>query len=222
MSATQTNRAHRRFGFLWAFVDFLTAFNAFLTVLLVLIIVSLTSQTEETEAGLVKNAEYIMSMTWPPEDDCDFDIWVRNPNGNTIYFGARDLDHMNIERDDMGRLTDTIIINGVVVPDVENAEYVTLRTFYEGEYLVNIHAYSCRDADRMPVNVGQKMNPISVSIEINKINPNFTTVFKEEVVFDEVWQEKTAVRFKLNAQGMFTYVDNIYEKLVTTTKATTP
>jgi hypothetical protein len=106
---------------------------------------------------------------------------------------------MYYERDDMGQRRSIFDVAGrQTVIDPDNKEYVTLRGTFPGEYVVNVHVYSCKVANEdkgMPIN-----SPVTVpvTVELTKINPNLVTVKKVILTMTQVWQEQTAIRFIVN------------------------
>ena len=85
-----------------------------------------------------------------------------------------------------------------VVIDPDNKEFVTLRGSFAGEYILNVHVYSCINTiTRMAMTNGMAID-IPVSIEVTRINPSFIVVKHVEMKMNSVWQEKTAIRFVMD------------------------
>lgn len=187
--------SHRKFDFRTAYIDLLINLLTGTVVLFILTTLLIAPITKNNE-GIKKNADYVITMEWPENIDCDVDLWLRDPQNNIISYKSPENGLMYIERDDMGRRNDIHLLDGKdVIVDPDNKEYATLRGTIAGEYILNAHVYSCFDTVKggamMP---GSSVN-IPLVVEIIKINPSYYVVKRIELVMDKVWQEKTVIRF---------------------------
>jgi len=79
---------------------------------------------------------------------------------------------------------------------VTNEELVSIRGFKPGEYVINAHLYS---ADNNPA---ERPVPVfKVSLLIQKMNPNVSTVYEGMAEIGAVRQEVHIVRFTLGSDG---------------------
>jgi hypothetical protein len=103
---------------------------------------------------------------------------------------------MYYERYDMGQRRSIFNIDGnKTIIDPDNKEYVTLRGTFPGEYVVNVHLYSCKAANEQKgLAINYPVN-IPVTVELMKINPSIVSVKKVVLTMTQVWQEQTAFRF---------------------------
>lgn len=189
---------HKKFDFRTAYIDLLINLLTGTVVLFILTTLLIAPITQKNE-GIKKNADYIVSMEWPENIDCDIDMWVRDPQNNIVSYKMPESGLMYYERDDMGQRRSIFDVAGrQTVIDPDNKEYVTFRGTFPGEYVINVHVYSCKDPS------GEKGLPINttvnvpVDVELTKINPDLVTVRKVRVTMTQVWQEKTAIRFVVN------------------------
>ena len=144
-----------------------------------------------TELGRVNlKAEYIISVTWPDDTADDVDIWVQDPNGQTVSYLNKDAGWLHLDRDDRGDLNDTIVINGREVIHPMNQEIVTIRGFVAGEYVVNVYLYEMRSTA-----------PFDAVVKVEKVNPTLKLVYVKTVRLQTVDQETTVLRFTLDGQG---------------------
>lgn len=187
--------SHRKFDFRTAYIDLLINLLTGTVVLFILTTLLIAPITKNNE-GIKKNADYIITAEWPENIDCDIDMWVRDPLNNIVSYKIPESGLMYYERDDMGQRRSIFDINGrQTVIDPDNKEYVTLRGTFPGEYVVNIHVYSCKATnEEKGLPVGSPVN-IPVTVELMKINPNLISVKKVILTMKEVWQEQTAFRF---------------------------
>ena len=187
--------SHKKFDFRTAYIDLLINLltgTVFLFILTALLIAPITKQNE----GIKKNADYIITMEWPENVDCDVDMWVRDPQNNIVSFKMPEYGLMYYERDDMGQRRSIFNIDGnKTIIDPDNKEYVTLRGTFPGEYVVNVHLYSCKAANEQKgLAINYPVN-IPVTVELMKINPSIVSVKKVVLAMTQVWQEQTAFRF---------------------------
>tara|TARA_B110000285_G_C15104324_1_gene606988 strand:+ start:474 stop:1118 length:645 start_codon:yes stop_codon:yes gene_type:complete len=139
-------------------------------------------------------AEYIITMDWAGQSDDDIDMWLRTPNGNIIGFFNKDQDGANLERDDLGLVTDCYQLgdgaNRTQGCIRINREVITLRGLIPGEYQLKFHVY----------NVSGTVDGNPVEMEIIKINP-YKIVFTEEFVYEVKKQHISVIRFTIDADG---------------------
>jgi len=187
--------SHRKFDFRTAYIDLLINLLTGTVVLFILTTLLIAPITKQNE-GIKKNADFVITIEWPENIDCDVDIWVRDPQNNIVSFKMPESGLMYLERDDMGQRHSIFDVGGQkTIIDPDNKEYVTLRGTFPGEYVVNVHVYSCKNPNEnksMPIN--SPVN-IPVTVELMKINPSLVSVKKVILTMTQVWQEQTAIRF---------------------------
>lgn len=189
---------NRKFDFRTAYIDLLINLLTGTVVLFILTTLLIAPITKNTE-GIKKNADYVLTLEWPNEIDCDIDLWVRDPLNNIVSYRFPEAGLMYFERDDMGKRRSVYELDGKeVVIDPDNKEFVTLRGTFKGEYVVNLHVYSCiNKVTNLALPQGYLVD-IPVIIEIIRINPSFIVAKHIEMKMDSVWQEKTAIRFVMD------------------------
>jgi len=204
------------------FTDLL--FNILVGIVFLFILALLLINPIAKDATVKKKAEWIIEMTWPKENDCDMDLWVMDPDGNIVSFKKKSVGLMHIERDDLGRTTDVFFDkNGIKHFADENGEVWTLRGQMKGEFVVNVHVYSCRTPDKgvqlkdgtfisQFKKVGEGID-VPVSVRVIRINPSymiFKTVIKN---MKSVWDEQTFMILDIDEKSA-TFVGDDYVKLV--------
>lgn len=197
---------NRRFDFRTAYIDLLINLLTGTVVLFILTTLLIAPITKSSE-GIKKNADYVITLEWSTDIDCDLDIWVRDPQNNVVSYKTTESGLMYLERDDMGRRRSIYQINGKeAIIDPDNKEFVTLRGTFSGEYIVNVHVYSCLDPNTRLSKLPNDLVDVPFIIELVKINPTFYVYRRIEMKMDSVWQEKTAIRFTLNSNKIVTDV----------------
>ena len=158
----------------------------------------------EAKSGIIDpKAEYIITITWEDNSTDDIDTWIEDPDGRIIWFRNAEAGLIHLDRDDRGKLNDTIIINGEVVENPLNQEIVTIRGVVKGEYVVNLHFYASETG-----------KPADVNVRLVKVNPTLEVVYYGIVKLEKVGTEKTAVRFTIGRDGKVSKLNFIPKQLV--------
>lgn len=170
------------------FIDLL--FNTLMGFSFLFLVSLLFINPKADRASVEKQAEYIISATWPQNLKDDIDLWMRAPTGHTVSYAAKEAGWLHLERDDRGELNDTLVIDGKKEVHPINQEIITIRNRHPGEYIVNLYYYTRHSKE-----------PVAVDLRIDRINPKYETVFRETIKLDKLDQEMTAVRFTVREDG---------------------
>jgi hypothetical protein len=210
---------NRKFDFRTAYIDLLINLLTGTVVLFILTTLLIAPITKNSE-GIKKNADYVITLEWPNDVDCDVDLWIRDPLSNIVSYKYPEAGLMYFERDDMGKRRSIFELDGKEITiDPDNKEFVTLRGTFSGEYVVNLHLYSCiNTATQLAMTSGQLMN-VPVIVEIIKINPSYVVVKHIEMVIESIWQEKTVTRFTMDDKKNILRFKNDYVAVRTGNKA---
>jgi hypothetical protein len=189
-----------------AFDPFAVVLFKALQILAFLFFVALLIVAPEAKEGKVDSkAEFMISMDWPDNHPDDFDIFVQDPLGNIVWFRRREAGFMVLDRDDRGGLNDFVLVNGRKVPTSTRQELVTIRGIVAGEYTVNVYHFAALTSQSVPV-----------TVTVQKLNPIVTIVAKETIDLDQGGEEKTAVRFTLDATGKVTETSRVQRSILQT------
>src|SRR5215475_9783297 len=150
-------------------------------------------------------AEFIITMDWPDNHPDDFDLFVQDPAGNIAWYRHREAGFLTLDRDDRGGANDFIVVNGRKIPSPVREEIVTVRGIVAGEYTVNVSHFRALTGQPVPVNV-----------KVQKLNPTAQVIFDNKVMVDHNGDEKTAVRFWVDAEGKVTDVQQRQKSLMET------
>ena len=170
-----------------AFLDLL--FNTLLCFAALFTLSFVMINPSRENANTESKAEFIITVTWPHEQDNDVDVYVEDPEGHLVSFSRREDGLMHLDRDDLGHRNDTIQTPDGPITYNENREIVSIRGILPGEYIVNVHMYHKNSVDDCPV-----------TIQLDKINP-FKTAALKEVTLVIKEEEKTAFRFTVSQNG---------------------
>ncbi len=153
--------------------------------------IALLSISPEAKDGKIDSkAEFIITMDWPDNHPDDLDLFVQDPVGNIAWYRHREAGFLTLDRDDRGGANDFIVVNGRKIPSPIREEIVTVRGIVPGEYTVNLSHFQAT--------TGQ---PVAATVKVQKLNPTAQVVFDDKVTVDHTGDEKTALRFKVDAEG---------------------
>lgn len=152
--------------------DLMLLFNAVLMVGLLL------EPPKPVEVEESKNlGKMFITAAWPDGPN-DVDLWPRPPGDKPVGYSRKTGKYSSLERDDLGNKGD---------PFPLNYEIFTARGIPAGEYIVNLHCYSCD-------------GPTTVSVEIRFGDPD-VKLFLTKTVTLAPRQEVTVIRFMLDDKG---------------------
>src|SRR6201987_3591575 len=165
-------------------------FKALQIVAFFFFIALLAISPDKKDGKIDSKAELIITREWPDNHPDDLDMFVQDPIGNIAWYRHREAGFLTLDRDDRGGANDFIIVNGNKISSPIREESVTLRGVFAGEYTVNVSHFQAI--------TGQ---PVAATVKVQKLNPTAQVIFDDKVTVDHTGDEKTAVRFKLNAKG---------------------
>ena len=185
-----------------SFLDLL--FNTLVGFVFLFIISFLLINPSIKKADIKTKAELVITVTWNDNSLDDVDTWLQDPVGNVLHFKQKDVGLAHLDRDDLGQINDTIILDdGRRIKYLHNQELTTIRGFLTGEWVLNVHMYNKRDA-----------NPTLVEVRIDKLNPKVETIFYKEIVMKSSWEEITVTRFVMTNDGDVISWDDLPKKLL--------
>jgi len=200
------------------FTDLL--FNILVGFAFLFIIAFLLIKPEAKKHDFERRAEFVVVMEWDDDQPDDIDLYVQDPTGNKVSFRTPIMNFMYLDKDDLGYANDVVYnANGTVTKVNINREVVTIRGIIPGEYIINVHHYSTRQAEAaLSTLSGERRGDgeiisaarhgegklvgkiLTVKIELHKVNP-YTILWAGEKLYDYRGQEETFVRFTVDQQG---------------------
>ena len=207
-----------RFKSTIGFIDLL--FNILLGFAFLFIIAFLLIKPEAKKEDFERRAEFVVVLEWNHDMPDDIDLYVQDPTGNIVSFRTPIKNFMHLDKDDLGYANDVVYnANGTVTKVNINREVVTIRGIIPGEYIINVHHYSTRQAEAaLSTLSGERRGDseiisaarhgegkpigkkLTVKVELHKVNP-YTILWVGEKPFDHRGQEETFVRFTVDQQG---------------------
>ncbi len=186
-----------------SFIDLLFNLLVGMTCLFVLSFLLIAEQKKKDDSNLKTKAEYIITVVWPDGALDDVDTWLEDPRGQVLWYHKKDINSAHLDRDDLGRKTDTIIdAKGNEIEYPHNQEITTIRVPMEGEWVLNLHMYR-KSGD----------TPILVEVKMDKLNPTVKTVFLQRIVMTKHWEEVTVARFQMSKMGEILTWDKLPKEL---------
>jgi hypothetical protein len=177
-----------------------------LQVIAFLFFLALLAVSPEAKDGKIDSkAEFIITMDWPDNHPDDLDLFVQDPAGNVAWYRRREAGFLTLDRDDRGGANDFIVVNGKKIHSPIREEIVTVRGVVPGEYTVNISHFQAT--------TGQ---PVAVKVKVQKLNPTAQVIFDDRLTVDHTGDEKTALRFWLDAEGKVVDVQQRHKSLMET------
>jgi hypothetical protein len=180
-------------------------FKALQVIAFLFFIALLTMKPESKDGKIDSKAEFIITMDWPDNHPDDIDLFVQDPLGNIAWYRHREAGFLTLDRDDRGGVNDFIVVNGQKIPSPVREEIVTVRGIVPGEYTVNVSHFQAVTGQPVPVNV-----------KVQKLNPTAQVIFDDKVTVDHTGDEKTAVRFWVDAEGKVIDVQRRQKSLLET------
>lgn len=179
-------------------------FNMLIAFVFCFIVALLAMNPKALKSGdIPSKAEFIVNVSWPDLDPNDIDTWVEDPNGEKVWFRAREAGLMHLDRDDRGLANDVIVVNGREVVNPLNQEVVTLRGVMPGEFTANVHYFDSKNG-----------KPVEVTVSIIKVNPRADVVFYGQLTLARKGDEATAARFTVRPDGSIANVNTLAKSLV--------
>lgn len=179
-------------------VPFLDLLFILLLAMLVLMIPKQPIRTTDIE----NPAEFLIELQWDDQSCSDIDLWFRTPSGAKVWFSSKQAGVYSLDRDDLGCMNDTVTDPDGTRRVVRiNREVLTMRGWEAGRYVVNVHAYTFKDAA-----------PINVTVRMVRLNP-FKEEWTRQVQIEMQGQETTISSFALDAQGNIGGIETSFVRL---------
>ena len=190
-----------------AFDPFSVVLFKALQVLAFLFFIALLIVAPKAKEGKVDSkAEFLITVDWPDNHPDDIDTFVQDPLGNVAWFRRREAGFMVLDRDDRGGINDFVMVNGTKVRTATRQELVSIRGIVAGEYTVNVYHFTALTGEAVPV-----------TVTVQKLNPIAKIIAKDTVELEKgSTEERTAVRFTLDAKGEVTATSHIQRSILQT------
>jgi hypothetical protein len=194
-----------------AFDPFSVVLFKALQVLAFLFFIALLIVAPKAKEGKVDSkAEFLITVDWPDNHPDDIDTFVQDPLGNVAWFRRREAGFMVLDRDDRGGINDFVMVNGKKQLTATRQELVSIRGIVAGEYTVNVYHFTALTGQAVPV-----------TVTVQKLNPVAKIIAKETIELEKgSTEERTAVRFTLDAKGAVTDTSHIQRSILQTFHST--
>jgi len=188
----------RRYGSGLAFNDLL--FNVLIGFVILFVIAFLLINPITKKNEIPSRAEFLIILEWDDEAFDDVDLWVQRDNDKPVGFTRKEQAPLHLDRDDLGRMNDRIMVDGKVRELKINRETMTVRGIVPGDYYVTAHLYSKRNHNRTT-------EDLKVTVTVMKVSP-----YREVYAITETMVEMRSIKrfpaFTVDAEGNVT---NVFE-----------
>lgn len=186
MKQNQSNK----YANLLSFIDLLFNICLGFAAMFLLSLILISTVKNQTES-LKKDVLYFIRIEWQGDLDTDIDMWLQDPTGDMIGYRDKQRPHMYLERDNLGN------DYNLKEPGHVNEEIISVLKGIPGWYTLNLHWFDRRQDQRQP----------EITWQIISMKPSMNTAQTGMVQMKFKGQEITAVRFKLNKEGMIEQID---------------
>lgn len=182
-------------------------FKALQVVAFLFFIALLAMNPEATQGKIESKAEFIITMTWPDNHPDDIDLYAEDPLGNIVWYHVREAGFLVLDRDDRGSANNAVTVAGRKITSPFRQETISVRGIVPGEYTVNVHYFLA--------SIG---GPVPVVVKVEKINPTVEVISHGTITLNRMGEEKTAVRFRLAADGHVIDINHREKSLIQLTR----
>lgn len=135
-------------------------FNVLVGFVMLFVIAFLLINPITKKSDIPVKAEFLIVLSWPADAADDIDLWVQRDTEKPVGFSNRENTPLHLDRDDLGRTNDKVIIDGKATTINVNRETTTIRGIVPGDYFVAVHYYSMTTIEDLPYTVTvMKVNP---------------------------------------------------------------
>ena len=174
----------RRYSSNLAFVDLL--FNLLVGFTSLFVIAFLLINPIAKNGVVDPPIRFMIELSWDDESHNDMDLYLKGPDGKTVFYSHKANGYITLKRDDIGAQSDTFTLNGKTVTVSRNYEITTMTSLPDGDYVVNVHFYSKRDA---------VFNVQEVNVRVTDLQP-YSVVFEGTTKLEK-FQERTLLVFRV-------------------------
>jgi hypothetical protein len=189
-----------------------TALNLALSLTIMFVIAMLlmaqVKNLKTSEADVKVNDDFLITLDWNNKSGYDMDIHVRNPLGETVWFRKQDAPWATLERDDLGRVSDMMLVDGEVNILEVNREVIHLHNMIPGEYTINVHYYHNDNMLDVP--------PQDIHVEFLQLKPYYKILYtklypiqleyKQEYTLFSFTYEKNQSIFNVDTQTQIPFI----------------
>ena len=165
-------------------------FKALQVVAFLFFLALLAVSPDSKEGKIDSKAEFIITMDWPDNHPDDLDLFVQDPVGNVAWYRRREAGFLTLDRDDRGGANDFIVVNGkkISTPDPggnRRRAWHRRGRIYRQRFALSGHDRTAGGGDG----------------EGSETQSNGAGDLRQQGDARSSGQEKTALRFPLDAEG---------------------
>lgn len=170
----------------------------FLLCCLGVVIVAVNPVKAKTD-GVKPQAEFLVTADWSIERNTDLDLWVVGPSRKPVFYGSRQVDCADLDRDSLGFSTEMVTLaDGTKVRGKAYTETTSIRCLESGHWDIAVNRFADHDYG--------SDQPIVAHVEVVGLNPAVRTLWAGDVTLKHVGETANAVSFELDKEGHVTLV----------------
>ena len=146
-------------------------------------------------------AEYLVTLTWDDNKDVDLDLWLTSPSGDVVYYGNKELPNIALDRDSLGKPSNSSKNPDGTVAVSGNQEIIAIRAIMPGFYVVSVNYYAGRDENGQGYALHDARIPTPFKIELLKVNPKISVVSSYTGTAASVYQTQNVIAFTVLPDG---------------------
>lgn len=139
-------------------------------------------------------------LDWNDKSNVDLDLWLRNPEGELVWYMNKEVSNISLDRDSRGFISNRTMVDGKPV-DSGNEEITTIRAVLSGDYDVGVAYYSSGTG-------WNREDPVEYTIKLIKINPTLTVLKEYKGQLNHVKDMDKPITFHIDEDQSVTILPN--------------
>ena len=177
-------------------------FNILLGFVMLFVIAFLMINPITKKEDIPVKAEFLVVLSWDEQANDDIDLWMKRDNLQSVGFGNKENSPLHLDRDDLGKTNDKVLVNGVYEIIRSNRETITMRGIVAGKYYVGVHYYG-KTSDI----------PVNYNVTVMKVNP-FRQIYSKSDVLNNSREYHRLPAFEVDSEGKVTDVFTHYLDII--------
>ena len=185
----RTRNSRQVIGSNLSFNDLL--FNILLGFVMLFVIAFLLINPITKKDDIPVKAEFLVVLEWKNDSADDVDLWVQRNDNNSVGFANKEDTPLHLDRDDLGKANDKIVIDGVLKIVRSNRETISMRGIVSGKYYVGVHYYT---------RLSSSKGPLEYTVTVMKVNP-FKQLYSKSGTLNYVREYQRLPAFEVDDEG---------------------
>lgn len=123
-----------------ALTDVITIIAAYFIMLFIIAFLNMNPIAKKKDIDTIDR--FLIKLEWNDKNTSDYDLWLLDAAGDRIGYSNKNGRIAYLDRDDLGKANDTIIIDGKKYELELNTETIFIRQSVPGRYFISVHLFS--------------------------------------------------------------------------------